>query len=172
MHCNFGPLSRKLVADAAAGKGPAGGKAGGGLSASGTIMKDFRVEVAKAGGAGCRVCEEKIKKVQTETEGKGKEKKGPGEKKVLRSAKQRGRKTTDFPSISFIGSFSSFRGTSSFPFFRLSSPLSFPSFLRVSSFWPQGNTGKREREREKFPFKEVENIGKLNLLKTVIFLSK
>ena len=52
-----------MVSDSLAGKGPGGGKAAGGVTASGTIMKDFRIEVAKAGGAGCRVCEVKIKKV-------------------------------------------------------------------------------------------------------------
>ena len=34
----------------------------GGLSALGTIMKDFRLELAKSGAAKCQVCEEKIKK--------------------------------------------------------------------------------------------------------------
>ena len=47
------------------GKGPSGGKVGGGVSKTGTMLKDFRIEVAKAGGAGCRVCEEKIKKVSS-----------------------------------------------------------------------------------------------------------
>ena len=37
--------------------------AGGGLSAHGTIMKDFRLELAKSGASKCGVCEEKIKKV-------------------------------------------------------------------------------------------------------------
>ncbi len=64
-----------MVSDALAGLGPSGkakgGKGGGGgggaarstgISKHGTLMGDFRVEVAKAGGAGCRVCEVKIKK--------------------------------------------------------------------------------------------------------------
>ena len=65
---------RKLVSEALTGAiGGGGGKAGkkgstaaggGGLSALGTVMKDYRVEAAKAGGAGCRVCEIKIKKVR------------------------------------------------------------------------------------------------------------
>ena len=50
--------------EALAGKGPGGGKAAGGISKTGTMQKDFRIEVAKAGGAGCRVCEVKIKKVR------------------------------------------------------------------------------------------------------------
>ena len=36
---------------------------GGGLSALGTIMKDFRLELAKSGASKCGVCDEKIKKV-------------------------------------------------------------------------------------------------------------
>ena len=36
---------------------------GGGLSAHGTIMKDFRLELAKSGASKCGVCDEKIKKV-------------------------------------------------------------------------------------------------------------
>ena len=50
--------------------GKKGGKAdkngvasGGGLSAHGTIMKDFRLELAKSAASKCGVCEEKIKKV-------------------------------------------------------------------------------------------------------------
>ena len=51
--------------------GKKGGKAdkngvansGGGLSAHGTIMKDFRLELAKSGASKCGVCDEKIKKV-------------------------------------------------------------------------------------------------------------
>ena len=54
--------------DALAGVGPSGGgKAGKGSAAAsktGTILKDFKVEVAKSGGAGCRVCEVKIAKVR------------------------------------------------------------------------------------------------------------
>ena len=51
-----------MVTDALAGKGPSGGKASGGLSASGTLQKDFRVELAKTGASKCRVCEDKIAK--------------------------------------------------------------------------------------------------------------
>ncbi len=59
-----------MVSDALSGLGPSGKAKGGskssggrgGLSKNGTLMGDFRVEVAKAGGAGCRVCEVKIKK--------------------------------------------------------------------------------------------------------------
>ena len=38
------------------------GQASGGLSAHGTLMKDFRLELAKSGASKCGVCEEKIKK--------------------------------------------------------------------------------------------------------------
>ena len=43
-------------------KKAANGSAGGGLSANGTILKDFRLEYAKSGASKCGVCEEKIKK--------------------------------------------------------------------------------------------------------------
>ena len=67
-------LQNALVGGApSSGKaGKKGGKAdkngavasnGGGLSAHGTIMKDFRLELAKSGASKCGVCEEKIKKV-------------------------------------------------------------------------------------------------------------
>ena len=52
-----------MVAAALEGKGPSGGKGSGGLSASGTLQKDFRVELAKTGAAKCRICEDKIAKV-------------------------------------------------------------------------------------------------------------
>ena len=52
----------KLVKAALEGKGPSGGKGSGGLSASGTLQKDFRVELAKTGAAKCRGCEDKIAK--------------------------------------------------------------------------------------------------------------
>ena len=52
----------KLVSAALEGKGPAGGKGSGGLSASGTLQKDFRVELAKTGASKCRICEDKIAK--------------------------------------------------------------------------------------------------------------
>ena len=54
------------------GKGPSGGggggkkgggAGGGGISENGTLLKDFRVELAKSGAAKCRICEEKIAKV-------------------------------------------------------------------------------------------------------------
>ena len=51
-----------MVTAALEGKGPAGGKGSGGLSASGTLQKDFRVELAKTGASKCRVCEDKIAK--------------------------------------------------------------------------------------------------------------
>lgn len=54
-------------APAAAKGGKKGQKAaaasGGGLSAHGTLLKDFRLEYAKSGASKCGVCEEKIAKV-------------------------------------------------------------------------------------------------------------
>jgi hypothetical protein len=37
--------------------------AGGGISANGTLLKEFRLEYAKSGASKCGACEEKIKKV-------------------------------------------------------------------------------------------------------------
>ena len=71
-------VSTKMLNNALVGGPPISGKggkkggkadkngvadAGGGLSAHGTIMKDFRLELAKSGASKCGVCEEKIKKV-------------------------------------------------------------------------------------------------------------
>ena len=43
-------------------KSSGGGKAAAAVSATGTLLKDFRVELAKSSGAACRICEVKIKK--------------------------------------------------------------------------------------------------------------
>ena len=49
--------------DSKAGKIPGSKSGKSTMSASGTNMKDFRLEYAKSGAAKCGVCEEKIKKV-------------------------------------------------------------------------------------------------------------
>jgi len=57
----------KMLEETLAGKSVAKGKGkaaakGQGMSKLGTLMGDFRVELAKSGGAACKVCEVKIKK--------------------------------------------------------------------------------------------------------------
>ena len=54
---------RKMMEDSKAGKIPGSKSGKSTMSASGTNMKDFRLEYAKSGAAKCGVCEEKIKKV-------------------------------------------------------------------------------------------------------------
>ena len=52
-----------MMEDSKAGKIPGSKSGKSTMSASGTNMKDFRLEYAKSGAAKCGVCEEKIKKV-------------------------------------------------------------------------------------------------------------
>jgi len=53
---------KKMMEDSKAGKIPGSKSGKSTMSASGTNMKDFRLEYAKSGAAKCGVCEEKIKK--------------------------------------------------------------------------------------------------------------
>jgi len=61
-NCLKGGTPAAVKSGKKAAKGSKNGEASGGLSAHGTIMKDFRLELAKSGASKCGVCEEKIKK--------------------------------------------------------------------------------------------------------------
>ena len=52
-----------MMDDAKSGKTPGSKSGKSAMTASGTNMKDFRLEYAKSGASKCGVCEEKIKKV-------------------------------------------------------------------------------------------------------------